>query len=241
MENKLKRNSGLLVALTIGIIHSASAALIGLNTAGYADELSAITSTITNLGHTIVNSSTGVDLVIAYAGGNMSRTEGIPYIQISDWGNSEITDSAAFVSAGTPVQINLTGSHDILNGLDSTWTTRGFWLYTAGSEYVGSTTGADQNLADAVANSTTYNNSLAMNAAGDQLYIGWNVYGPQANANDVQLLSNAIDHMAIPEPSVVGLYGMLGGALVFGRRYMQRSRRAGKEIIASKRVSPREF
>src|SRR5262249_27235062 len=78
-------------------------------------------------------------------------------------------------------------------------TSHGFWHNGASSsDYVGwSTDGSLPNLASEV--SVVYEpRVLVANelGAGRAVYVGWNVYGPDANSNDLALLGNALQWVA---------------------------------------------
>ena len=174
---------------------SVNAALIGLEN-GDADERAALVGTLTSMGHTVTTTIDGnLDLIITAPGNGTSGFPGVPYLQISDHGEDNISNAWESLPEGTPVTITIDGNHPILNGLSASWTTLGFWHYDTGSsDYVGWVNGIP-GLADAVADGTTYNEVLAVSANSADIYIGWNVYGPDATPNDLLLLNNSINFL----------------------------------------------
>lgn len=206
---------------------SLDAATIGL-TNGNAAERNALVSTLTALGHTVTSTiNSSVDLVISAPGNDSQYLVGKPYLQISDWGSDLLTNTwQNLPTVATPITITLDGLHPILTGLDTSWSSLGFWHY-GGSSYVGWVTGV-AGLADANVLGTPYNEVLAI--SGNSIYIGWNVYGPDASVNDVRLLGNSIEFLttgsvtAVPEPTAP-LLGAAAAALLLRRR---RERRWGQ-------------
>lgn len=164
------------------------------------NESDEINATLIGLGYT---TTTGDDpnatIIISGAGFYTSSVDGKPYIQISDHGDDLISNSWSSLDPSEEgnVTITLTGSHPILNGVDTTWTTNGFWLYSdrVTEDYIGWATSPDQALAKVTVTSEEHNATLAMNTDEDLLYIGWNVFGSLATPNDVKVLDNAILYM----------------------------------------------
>ncbi len=213
--------------LLAGLSSTANAALIGIMN-GNAAERDALVATLTSLGHTVTTTIDGsLDLIISAPGNATSTFAGVPYLQISDHGADNLVNAWATLTAGTPVTVTLTGAHPILTGVSPTWTTLGFWQYGSASDYVGYVTGVP-GIANATAAGTTYNDTLAVSGNTD-IYIGWNVYGPNATPDDILLLSNAIQFLvtgnvvaaqsvAVPTLSEVGLFILVLLLLTFSYR-----------------------
>lgn len=213
---------------------SVYAALIGVGP-GDVDERSALVGTLTSLGHTVTDVIDGsLDLIVSAPGVSTSDFAGVPYLQISDWGADHLANSWASHAQSTPVTVTLDGTHLILTGVDASWSTFGFWQYGDGSNYVGWVTGVP-GLADADVLGTPYNEVLAV--SGSDIYIGWNVYGPDATPNDLQILSNSIQFLVsgtvaaggpmgpakpVPVMSVYGLGVTILGLFALATRRLSR-------------------
>lgn len=181
-------------AVAICITQSASAAVIQMNLTSRPYETDPMVATLTSLGHTVVGSySTSVDLIMSVSGGSVYKNGAVPYIQIGDWGSDPIANSWRGISYGTDVTVALGGdTHSILSYLDDIWTTRGFHKYFQHSDYIGYAT-SGTGLMSIAAGGYGYDNPFAVN--GDNIYIGWGIYGADANQNDLQLLSNSINYL----------------------------------------------
>ena len=196
---------------------NANAYLIGLDD-GNALERAALVGTLEAMGHTVTTTIDGsLDLIISAPGNETDDFPGIPYLQISDWGQDHLDNDFADFPGDTVVSITLAGDHPILDGLDASWDTWGFWRYDHATEYIGWVTGIE-GLADGFVDGGDYPNMLA--ATDSDIYIGWNVYGPDATANDLLLLENSIEFLArgvstVPVP-VMGMPGMVLMLLLFG-------------------------
>ncbi|MDX2416743.1 MAG: hypothetical protein QNK19_04695 [Xanthomonadales bacterium] len=222
----------LIVCLMICLSTSANAALIGL-VDGDSDERSALLGTLTSMGHTVTTTIDGnLDLIISAPGNDTSAFAGVPYLQISDWGSGQIANAFASHPQGTPVLITIDGTHPILTGVSASWTTFGFWHYGFSENYIGWATGIP-GLADAEVLGTPYSEVLA--ATTTDIYIGWNVYGPDATGDDLVLLSNSIQFLitggvtpglsAVPVPTmnVYGLILVILGLFVVASRRLRTS------------------
>jgi hypothetical protein len=203
------------------------AIIVGLgSTIDNAAEYDQLVSTLTNFGYTITNATdANADIIISTCGDQAYAVVGIPYIKISDWGSNVLDNSYMDITNGDPVTLTLTGSSSILTGVGSTWTGYGFWRYDYSTDYIGWATDGSLNLVSVTYNGTTHTGALALNAAGDSAYVGWNVYGSAATADDLKLFNNLITVMTggsvIPEPStdasIAGLV-VLGGVFFFRRK-----------------------
>ena len=188
----------LLVLTALAFSASANAYLIGLED-GDEEERAALVGTLQSMGHTVTTTINGsLDLIISAPGNGTDDYPDIPYLQISDHGADHLAnDWAPSFDPATEVIVTLTGDHPILAGLSPSWSTYGFWHYN-NTGYIGWVTGVP-GLADAEVNAVQYANVLAVDGA--DIYIGWNVYGPDATPNDLQLLSNAIEYLALGHES----------------------------------------
>ncbi|WP_416307559.1 PEP-CTERM sorting domain-containing protein [Neptunicella sp. SCSIO 80796] len=231
----MKRISPLIALLLTLCVSNANAALIGVANGIYDKEVNELLGTLTSLGHTVTDVIDGsLDLIIGAPSMHTADFVGIPYLQISDWGQDHIANTyygtpLAGFPQGTPVEITLTGSHAILTGLSSDWSSFGTFHYGStifdmSQSWVGWATDIP-GLANASVGTDIFNNVLAV--SGADIYIGWNVYGSEATADDLLLLSNSIEYLttgtvtsksSIPEPPSIILlvFGMIG--LVLSRR-----------------------
>lgn len=223
----------LVLFATLGTATHANAYLIGLED-GDPDERNALAGTLTTMGHTVTTTIDGsLDLIISAPGNGTADFPGIPYLQISDHGEDHLTNDFQSLPEDTVVTVTLTGAHPILAGLDPSWNTLGFWHYDPGTDYVGWVTGVP-GLADVEANAVNYPNALAV--SGADIYIGWNVYGPDATDNDLLLLQNSIEFLvtnsvshARPVPAlglpalILLMLMMVGGGVAIHRRRLPNS------------------
>lgn len=120
------------------------------------------------------------------------------YIQISDWGRGLQENDYVAIAEGASIQVEVVNaSHPLTQGLPSSWTSNGFWRYDVPeSDYVGWVTDPDPNLARADGHDFAL--SARVEGLGRMVYLGWNVYGPQASASDLIALQNAIGWACTP-------------------------------------------
>lgn len=186
--------------------------VVGISAAGNSAEINALRDTLTALGHEVRPVSqgnwAGLDVVLSNPGGEPSSfgpsaleiAAGVNCIQIGDWGSDWTPNSWASTSQGANITLSLGNAHPITTGLEASWTSRGFWRYGASSEnYVGWST--DESLPSLAREVSLVNQSRVLVAntlgAGRAVYVGWNVYGPDASPNDLALLGNAIQWAAV--------------------------------------------
>jgi hypothetical protein len=223
---------------------SLQATTIGIATGASREEMDALIITLHSLGQRVVIDPvdfSNIDLFISYPGSLTNRVPLVPdimlgtnYIQISDWGSAAIPNSVYAVPNLAPVTVKLNQAHSITSGLPSTWTTHGFWRYGfAPYDYEGYSTNIEA--PDLVDITVPIGASRALTAKelgfGRMVYIGWNVYGPDAGASDLKLLEQSIEWATTgavddgkiagenPEPATIFIIG--GGLIafaVFGRR-----------------------
>lgn len=113
------------------------------------------------------------------------------YVQISDWGRDFQANSWADIAEAQAVQIDVVDAgHPITQGLPASWTTRGFWSYDPGGDYIGWVTDPDPNLASVDGNVRGL--SARTEGSGRLVYVGWNVYGSYATSEDLAVLGNSI-------------------------------------------------
>ena len=216
------------VANPYGLVTSSNASLavvasnpivVGISIGGQIDERNAFAATLTNLGFSVRFISqgewAGLDVVVSYPGGGMGPSSfeissGVNYIQISDHGSSWTPNTVRPIAEGAHITVNVNGAHPITTGLPASWTTRGFWRYGyLPEDYVGWST--DTTLPSLVSESGAANQPrlLVANSLGNgrAAYVGWNVYGPDAGANDLAILRNTISWAAgvpvAPTPPVI--------------------------------------
>lgn len=158
-------------------------------------------------------------------------------VQISDWGPGHQENDWNDIAEGAPVQVQIVDAgHPITQGLPAGWTSLGFWRYGFSEEdYYGWVTDPDANLAQVEGVDRAL--SARTEGAGRLVYIGWNVYGPEATAPDATVLRQAIEWAgqcsnyqppliqevpALSQPMLAALAVLLGG---FGLVLLARSRR----------------
>jgi hypothetical protein len=170
-------------------------------------EQTQLQSTLTNLGYTIritsMPSTSDCQVYVSYPGSGGTENllpwvqAGHGIVQISDWGPF-ISNDWVPVTKGSPQTVEVIDpSHPITAGLPSSWTGRGFWVYGSSSDYIGwDTFAGGPNLIRAGG----YDRALSARTEGSgrYVYIGWNVYGSAATANDVRVLMQAITWAGAP-------------------------------------------
>ncbi|MBI5632847.1 MAG: carboxypeptidase regulatory-like domain-containing protein [Nitrospirae bacterium] len=124
-------------------------------------------------------------------------------VQIGDWGPSLMPNYYAGVPEGATQNIEIVDAgHPITSGLPASWISRGFWAYGHTIEdYIGwATSTGDPNIVRAGG----YDKALSAKAEGigKLVYIGWNVYGPLATAEDLTILQQAINWAGGPGVAV---------------------------------------
>jgi hypothetical protein len=173
----------------------------------YAVEQGELQDSLTALGfsHEVAAdpNSTACNVYVTYPGSDAWDTvlfdtwvqAGNGLVQISDWGPGIQSNQWLDIGTGYPPQTVtvVDGSHPILTGLPASWTTLGFWHYDPGvtDDYIGWVTDADPNLAQIESNDRGL--SARAEGSGRVVYVGWNVYGSAASANDLTVLANAIE------------------------------------------------
>ena len=205
------------------------ALLVGVGGSNAA-EYDHLYATLISLGYDVTTTiDSNVDVLISGPGNFVDVFADKPYIQISDWGDSGMNIDYISLGEDTPVTVTLTGSSPIFTGIDvGSWTSVGFWSYGTPGDYIGWVTEPDLALASLTVGVDTYSGALAINSAGDRAFIGWGIYGSEANANDFILLSNVINYVTgtpiVPEPST---YASIAGVLVLGAAvYTKRRKRS---------------
>jgi len=206
--------------------------------AGGTNEFNAIYGTLTNLGFAVQvvtqGQWAGVKVVVSYPGCISSSfgpslseiSNGVCFVQISDWGSDWTPNIWASITEAANITVSVDAAHPITSGLPASWTARGFWRYGYPSEdYVGWST--DVALPSLASEASVVNQSrvLVANSLGNgrAVYIGWNVYGPDAGANDLAVLRNAISWVNgsdLPTPPIIWQQPtnqtvMLGGTATF--------------------------
>jgi hypothetical protein len=180
------------------------------------NEYNAIYNTLTNFGFNVVtlsnNNWSGINVVVSYPGGAVSFgpslaqiTNGFSTVQISDWGPDWTSQSFASVIKGTNLTISLGAAHPITAGLPASWTAHGYWHYDPfSSEYVSYST--DATLPNLASETAVTGASGVLTARtfdrGRAVYIGWNIFGPDAGGYDLAVFYNSILWAAQASPSV---------------------------------------
>jgi uncharacterized repeat protein (TIGR01451 family) len=205
--------------------------VVGVSSAGDSSELSALRSTLTALGHEVRSVSqgnwSGLDVVLSNPGSSIGPSlsdisSGVNYIQISDWGSDWTPNTWSSIFRGANITLSLGTAHAITAGLPAFWTSHGFWHYGgSSSEYVGwSTDGSLPSLASEVS-VVQQSRVLVANelGAGRAVYVGWNVYGPDASTNDITLLRNALQWVAkgLPQAQPIAIFPKNSGNFVNGK------------------------
>lgn len=120
---------------------------------------------------------------------------GVRHVKISDHGVNWTPNAFSSITEGTNVTVVVDAAHPITSGLPASWTAKGFWRYgLPGSDYVGWSTETALPSLLSVTNPVSQSRVLVAKTIGTgrAVYIGWNVYGPDAGPNDLAALRNAI-------------------------------------------------
>lgn len=199
---------------------------------GDLEELNPLHATLTEFGcaWTDVSSlaqaqgSGAATLIDRYGANNLSITDagtwlasGRGYVQLGDWPNY-IDSSYEYIGYGTPVTLTVIDTASPLTaGLPASWVGQGFWHYNSDG-YVGwATDGGDPDLIEGQATGYSLHQKVVSSRTvgpGRAVYIGFNVYGPDAGTADKRVLANALswtgqfDIGVTPVPAL----GALGGA-----------------------------
>lgn len=193
--------------------------VVGVPDGGSLEERNALATTLTNLGFVVrfvvPGQWAGLDVVVSYPGNGIGPSpseisSGVNYVQISDHGSDWTPNGWRDIADSASITITVNDPHPITSGLPASWTSWGFWHYgPVGSDYVGWS--EDLALPSLASETRLVNHSrvLVADSLGDgrAVYIGWNVYGPAANTNDVALLRNAISWASgtpiVPTPPLI--------------------------------------
>jgi hypothetical protein len=138
-------------------------------------------------------------IIVRYAGDDLSVPDletwvnaGGGLIQLGDW-SDYFPNDWEYVAINTTIPITLvTAFPGLTDGLISGWTAYGFYCYGwDSSDAVGWVT--DTGYTNIV-NADGYDRACtaAEVGSGRAVYIGWNVYGPKADANSLRLFENAL-------------------------------------------------
>ncbi len=197
------------------------------------DEYNAIYSTLTNLGFNVVTVSNGqwagVNVIVSYPGcdplqygpGFNQISNGFSFVEISDWGFDWTPKSYVTLIKGTNLTISVGAPHPITAGLPASWTAHGIWRYgdPTGDYLVYGTDASQTSLASEISVTGKSRVLVATNFdRGRAVFIGWNVYGPDAGSNDIAVLRNAILWAGQANPPLIFLTALLsetGGTLNF--------------------------
>lgn len=201
---KFNTFGSIIAAATLAFTGIANAGVVYVASGSISPERTQLIATLEGFGLTVINgtSTTAGDLVISTTGASGSSpsaasvASGVNYIQLSDHGSDVITNTWSSVTEGALGTFHVDSAHAITAGLDSSWTETGFWAYGIPStDFLGWST--DTALTSLVSESTLVGESRLVVAneigAGRAVYVGFNSYGDNANANSIQLLCNAIN------------------------------------------------
>ncbi|MCK5378555.1 MAG: hypothetical protein KAJ78_04090 [Acidobacteria bacterium] len=201
-----KKDSTLFV-LFLGVVSLVGAQVceVCVPTGGNSSEVTAIQDSLTNLGFSFQSAddptATACDVYITYPSSNyIDSGTALPWVQagnglvqISDHGPDLQINSWTNVGAGNPPQTVtvVDAGHPIAAGVSGSWQTFGFWHYGITDDYIGWVTDPDPNIAQISGNDRGL--SARAEGAGRVVYIGWNVYGTDATADDLTILRQAIE------------------------------------------------
>ncbi|MCP4707771.1 MAG: hypothetical protein GY869_04030, partial [Planctomycetes bacterium] len=144
------------------------------------------------------------DVIVTIMGGSLNHTDldnfisaGGGYIQISDHTNW-FSNTFESIGANTPVTITIEDTnHPLAYGLPDSWRGFGFWKYGITQDYVAWADDEDMPSIAAVQADGLSQHPKALSATnfglGRAVFIGFNVFGSLAGAEDLQLLENALD------------------------------------------------
>lgn len=200
-----------IVSNTFGTATSSNATLtvtaLGLVSipSGNVAESNALATTLPTLGFNVQVITQGQwtagSIVVGYPSMGISGpslgdiANGVRFIKISDHGADWTANDWSSLVEGTNITMLLGTAHPITSGLPASWTAKGFWRYGLPSEdFVGWSTEVALPSLVSVTNPVSQSRVLVAKTIGmgRAVYIGWNVYGPDAGPNDLAVLRNAI-------------------------------------------------
>lgn len=194
---------------------SASAATVGIGK-GDLETRRYITGLLESMGHTVTRSAQRADIVLSMPGLDTSNMNVAPSIQVGNALTSTPDGTIAPDVTVTPIQ-----DHPLFNGIDSAFTASGF--STIGWD---ADTLAASSLGTTIASATGTGALYGVQDYNNTLYIGWDIFSPNASPYDLQFLANAIDYLipdvpiaAVPLPPGVVLLLSALGALALTRRF----------------------
>lgn len=206
-ELEMTKRVGLLFVLFLGIVSLVGAQVceVCVPTGYNASELTAVEGSLTALGFSFQSADdptqTVCDVYITYPSSNYVDAgtaqpwvqAGKGLVQISDHGPDIQPNQFLNLGDTNPAQTVtvVDAGHPIVAGVSGTWQTFGFWHYGIPDDYLGYVTDADPNLAQISGNDRGL--SARAEGAGRVVYIGWNVYGADATADDLTILKQAIE------------------------------------------------
>jgi hypothetical protein len=173
---------------------------------GGNNEQSALVGTLTDMGFSVIETSDptqeACNIYVSHPGNSINANGPPPdaawvqagngVVQISDWGPDIQTNDFDNGDGGVETVTVVDAGHPITQGVPGSWATVGFWHYgIPGGEYTGWVTDPDPNLARI--SGMDRGLSARPEGAGRVVYIGWNVYGPDATVDDLTILRQAIE------------------------------------------------
>lgn len=113
------------------------------------------------------------------------------FVQISDHGPDLLANTFQSVGGNSDHTLVIgANAHPIVAGLDGTYTVKGFWRYGFSQDYLGWVTGGGTNLGSIDGNDGTI--SYLERGDGRYVYLGWNVYGPEADNVSIDILRRSL-------------------------------------------------
>jgi hypothetical protein len=193
---------------------SANAATIAIESNDFSPsyEHDYLASTLTGMGHSVVDVTTisearnaGACAIIGYSGGHtISASDlqswvnsGRGFIQIGDWDDFFSNYYEGQLPIPSAITVTITNpSHPLAQGLDSSWSGRGYLYYGWPDGAVGYSFGSLPGETEIGTLQYTvlrnYGISAYDSGNGRAVYLGLNVFGPAAGPNELTLLQNSI-------------------------------------------------
>ncbi len=220
----------ILLLLTAGVAGAQGLVAVAANDYSTPEEHDNMVATLQDMGYTTVDvtstaeaSAAGACTLIVYAAGVYVPGQdlqawvdsGNGLIQIGDWHDYFPNQWQGQLPTPTSVQVTLNApAHPIAQGLEATWSGRGFFYYAWPDGAMGNTLG---NLGEADIASVsapgfdTRSYGIAAydpEPGGRAVYLGINVYGPAAGPNELRLFQNSLAWLgcaaAAPIPTTSG-------------------------------------
>ena len=219
---------------------------------GAEQEFDALRDTLQELGFTVVHKTagdfSGIDVYISsvynttipdpfsplHGPTRDQIAAGVNYIQLAEWGNWWTPLDKVEGATEFQVHLRVESSHSLTTGVDPTWTSF-LSLHNAPAAQEAliawSTDAILPSLVGEYLPGSAGGNPRVLVAdeigSGRAVHIGWSVYGPDADRNDLLVLRNSVEWAAtgrvtpIPEPSTLVLRG-IGISRLAGSGFLRR-------------------